>query len=215
MENLEKEVVAILVVSHKRDEHRRTVKYFKFNRWFGTQSKYLIAIIDHLPEFTDKIQRMGYDLFSVLPNSNYLKTSWTILYAADCEYDLDCVDDFGLNEKHQSDEQFYKEWHKLVLPAIVSEIVAEIGPSKCAVRTGIFSFSNLLFKIIYYDLFLISFVRSRWCYCRRSSGSEREVATGRVSIVCTGASTKKCSFACNIVENAIRKINVIKYQFKN
>ena len=119
--------MALLILSHKKDEERRTMKYLKFNRWMGTtQSKYLVALQDHLPEFGIKMQQMGYDLFSTHQDGKYLKNPWSILYAMDCEYDLDCIDDFNLSDQ-SNNEQFYKDWHKHVLPAIVSEIVAEIG----------------------------------------------------------------------------------------
>ena len=148
IENLEKEIVAVLIIAHKSDEQRRTMKYLKFNRWIGNESKFLVALRDHLPEFGRKIRQMGYDLFSTNPGSKYLKSSWSILYAADCEYDLDCINDFGLSDDNKSNNDFYQDWHKLVLPEIVAEIVAEIGENKCAVKTGKLDINHLYYKFL-------------------------------------------------------------------
>ena len=71
VENVQKQIAAIIVVPHKKDENRRTVKYFKFNRWFASQTKYVVALSTYLPEFAEKLNSMGYDLLSTNPNSNY------------------------------------------------------------------------------------------------------------------------------------------------
>ena len=75
-------------------------------------------------------------LFQVQNSGHYLQKPWSILYADDLELDVDCDDDFGLNDPQLSAEEFYAVWQPKALDNILEEMILDVGQELCSVRTG-------------------------------------------------------------------------------
>ena len=125
----------MIIVSESKDELRKSQKFLKLNRWVGTlQNAKILELSEYLP-FT-QIMAQHAKLFELQNTGVYLKTPWSILYSDDLEVDVDCEKVFDLDDGKLSDVDFYNLWQPKALEEILEEIIQDVGPELCSVRSS-------------------------------------------------------------------------------
>ena len=79
-----------------------------------------------------------HNIFATKDDGKNLKDTFTILYASDLEYMVDCDNLLGVsNSADVSDSDFFSEWQPRAIDAVIEEMVETIGGGKnCKVLNG-------------------------------------------------------------------------------
>ena len=80
------------------------------------------------------VEGAGVDVRTVGSNG-YLENTFSILFADDLEFMVDCIEDFGVPQD-LSDAEWFKIWQPKALEYIVEEMLHDIGQEHVTVREG-------------------------------------------------------------------------------
>ena len=127
-------IISKLKHNNNNDERlRATQKYLKLNRWVGVPNKHCFELYE-VSEFMSAVEGAGVDVRTVGSNG-YLENTFSILFADDLEFMVDCIEDFGVPQD-LSDSEWFKIWQPKALEYIVEEMLQDIGHEHVTVREG-------------------------------------------------------------------------------
>ena len=127
-------IISKLKHNNNNDERlRATQKYLKLNRWVGVPNKHCFELYE-VSEFMSAVEGAGVDVRTVGSNG-YLENTFSILFADDLEFMVDCIEDFGVPQD-LSDAEWFKIWQPKALEYIVEEMLHDIGQEHVTVREG-------------------------------------------------------------------------------
>ena len=128
-------IISKLKHNNNNDERlRATQKYLKLNRWVGVPNKHCFELYE-VSEFMSAVEGAGVDVRTVGSNG-YLENTFSILFADDLEFMVDCIDDFGFPRDFSDAAEWFKIWQPKALEYIVEEMLHDIGHEHVTVREG-------------------------------------------------------------------------------
>ena len=78
-----------------------------------------------------------YNIFATKDDGITLKDTFTILYATDLEYMVDCDNLLGVsNSDDVSDTEFFSQWQPRAIESVIEEMVETVGSAHCTVLNG-------------------------------------------------------------------------------
>ena len=134
--NKNEKTEALILVNHGKDKALSLRLFFKFNRWVANLNKYAEALMAE--DAFRKAVLLHHNIFDTKEDGKNLKSTFTILYASDLEYMVDCDNLLGVSDSNQiSDSEFYCQWQPRAIDAVIEEMVETVGGGKhCKVLNG-------------------------------------------------------------------------------
>lgn len=126
---------AIILVNHGKDKALSLRLFFKYNRWVASFNRYAEALMDE--DAFRKAVLPYHNIFATKEDGKTLKDSFTILYATDLEYMVDCDNLLGVsNSEDVTDADFYSQWQPRAIESVITEMVETVGGAHCKVLHG-------------------------------------------------------------------------------
>jgi hypothetical protein len=135
--NKNQKTEALILVNHGKDKALSLRLFFKYNRWVASLNRYAEALMAE-DAFRNAVL-LYHDIFATKEDGKNLKSTFTILYASDLEYMVDCDKLLGCSDSDEvfSDADFYSQWQPRAIDAVIDEMVETVGGGKhCKILNG-------------------------------------------------------------------------------
>ena len=135
MNNANGNTEAIILVNHGKDKALSLRLFFMYNRWVASLNRYAEALMAE--DAFRKAVLPYYNIFATKDDGITLKDTFTILYATDLEYMVDCDNLLGVsNSDDVSDTEFFSQWQPRAIESVIEEMVETVGSAHCKVLNG-------------------------------------------------------------------------------